>query len=34
LYVTLRLRPDLFATAPMTDKERTAALERAGQTEE
>ena len=33
LDVTLRLRPDLFATAPMTDKERTAALERAEQTE-
>ena len=29
LDVTLRLRPDLFATAPMTEKERAAALERA-----
>ncbi|MBE5802173.1 MAG: tRNA (guanosine(37)-N1)-methyltransferase TrmD [Clostridiales bacterium] len=30
LDVTLRMRPDLFETAPMTDKERAAALERRG----
>ena len=32
LDVTLQLRPDLFAAAPMTDKERAAALERAAAT--
>ena len=29
LDVTLRMRPDLFETAPLTEKERAAALERA-----